>query len=411
MLNNFESSGILVHASFTPDPAKYGQRQTSTVGVPWPNQVFFYAMVAVDDEGNRSPISNVLSVYIPETPTTTTTTTEASLLSFGSSGLFENLYRGAVDGNLDESAKRSEELKMFIGVGVVAGLVLLMILIVSIIIVRTKSRVRKEYDAENRDTYKAYEPAGKPDVVPAKTNPDSSANASQLQAKNLSHWLDSLPRSDSNGHSPNTTAHDLSMEQGGTLRKHHTLTKTNPYRHKVLTNGSFLNLNTAATSPSAVANVVTPGGANSVMSSEDGSSRPTTSTEDTSGTGSSQSSESGDFSSGPLRTVAVKRSHTLSGNGNVIDTSTARAIIDTYSGNLFGSGRQQHLRARQQAAMQASQYDQSVVVEQDSLESANYQSRDLPHVIPAPALFSEASSSQGTLTSRHSMRLRTESVV
>ena len=55
--------------------------------------------------------------------------------------------------------------------------------------------------------------------------------------------------------SPNTTNHELSLNDStnGTLRRDrqtggsnsqtHTLTKTNPYRHKVLTNGSFLNLN------------------------------------------------------------------------------------------------------------------------------------------------------------------------
>ena len=52
--------------------------------------------------------------------------------------------------------------------------------------------------------------------------------------------------------SPNTTNHELSLNDstngtlrrtGGTNSQTHTLTKTNPYRHKVLTNGSFLNLN------------------------------------------------------------------------------------------------------------------------------------------------------------------------
>ena len=70
------------------------------------------------------------------------------------------------------------------------------------------------------------------------------------------------PGSQHGGHeqngSPNTTNHELSLNDSstnGTLRRTdrltgggsnsqtHTLTKTNPYRHKVLTNGSFLNLN------------------------------------------------------------------------------------------------------------------------------------------------------------------------
>ena len=72
---SFEEVGILVHSSFTPTPLEYGVRQTCTVGVPWPNEVFYYAIIAIDDAGNKSPISNVISVYIHEELTTTTTTT------------------------------------------------------------------------------------------------------------------------------------------------------------------------------------------------------------------------------------------------------------------------------------------------------------------------------------------------
>lgn len=146
--------------------------------------------------------------------------------------------------------------------------------------------------------------------------------------------------SENNAQSPNTTGspHELSLDSThGTLRRNgthsntHTLTKTNPYRHKVLTNGSFLNLN--------LKDVVGP----LVSSGSDdasNSSRPTTSTEDTnSDTGSHEK--------------VVKRSKTLpksnppdllpppdgfDGNTNYqhpIDTTTAKAIIDTYSGHLF----------------------------------------------------------------------------
>ena len=71
----FTKHGILVHDSFTPQPLEYGTAQTCTVGVPWPNEVIYYGLVSIDEAGNRSPISNILSVYIYEAPTTTTTTT------------------------------------------------------------------------------------------------------------------------------------------------------------------------------------------------------------------------------------------------------------------------------------------------------------------------------------------------
>ena len=158
---------------------------------------------------------------------------------------------------------------------------------------------------------------------------------------------------------------------GGTMRRSHysshTLTKagnSGPYRQKVLTNGSFLNLkesqagNISASSPAPV----------TASGSDDGgsnSSRPTTSTEDDR----SETASSGDSHQQQQQqprvasVVNLKRSNTLlyqqqtplqpaaetsvvlpppetfgdNGHGGAypIDTSTARAIIDTYSGNLF----------------------------------------------------------------------------
>ena len=64
--------GILVHADSLPVPAVYGTNQTCNASVPWTNQIFYYAIVAFDEKGNRGPISNLVTVYIHE-PTTTTT--------------------------------------------------------------------------------------------------------------------------------------------------------------------------------------------------------------------------------------------------------------------------------------------------------------------------------------------------
>ena len=97
-------------------------------------------------------------------------------------------------------------------------------------------------------------------------------------SKNGGSGWDTLPRSHSTSSFINN---NLGGDVGsgeypdmGTLRRvgpggtsgTHTLTKTNPYRHKVLTNGSFLNLNMKDKNHSD------DGGSNS--------SRPTTSTED-----------------------------------------------------------------------------------------------------------------------------------
>ena len=67
---NFTDMGILVHTSLIPVPEPYGAQQRSTVGIPWPNEVFYYSIVAYDEEGNRGEVSNVISVFAEEKPST-----------------------------------------------------------------------------------------------------------------------------------------------------------------------------------------------------------------------------------------------------------------------------------------------------------------------------------------------------
>ena len=319
-----------MHSSFTPKPLSYGQRQTCSVGVPWPNEVFYYAVVSVDEAGNRSPISNIISVYISEGEATEKASSEADVEQ-------QPLYEGAelATGSPNSLARlRSKQLKTYIAIGVVCGLVLIVFILVTVILIRVKTR-KSQYDAERKDSYRAYEPNGGDDK-----------DGGNMANKNLSSWLDSLPRSERGHHLPAESVPDLHLEGGGggsdTLPKQHTLTKTNPYRHKVLTNGSFLNLKDLPAASS---------GSSAAGSGDD--SRPTTSTEDSSegrGDGGSSQHSSDDHAnlSRNFETdleqsrARVKRSrssghHQLQHqqSPSVLDTSTARAIIDTYSGNLF----------------------------------------------------------------------------
>ena len=435
--------GILVHASFTPIPLDYGQQQTCTVGVPWPNEVFYYALVAFDAAGNRSPISNIISVYIYEAPTTTTTTTSSTTLNISNESSNEsylqlsNFVSLSSDGVVVDVREKSSHTKVYIATGVVCGLLILIIAVIVIILVRVRTK-RSQYNAEARDSYRAYEPspgnAAQSKTAPA---PPSKGNGVHHHvdlsntSKNLSNWLDSLPRSEA-GHSPNTTAHDLSMsnsaELGGTLNRRtssntHTLTKTNPYRHKVLTNGSFLNLNikeSPINSNGVVANsgLVSSSGVSSGGSDNgSNSSRPTTSTEDNNSE--SESSNKGLNGVNTASVITLRRSNTTlsspnrnilpaaeetvlpppdafgNGNGNInnnnnrgkvnystigrypIDTSTAKAIIDTYSGNLFSrSSNYLSFRDREQLGR-----SNSTLVSPDRLLNTNY-----PNVMDADSL-------------------------
>ena len=63
---DFQTKGILVHPSLTPKPGVQGSSETCVVAIPWPNEIFYYAVVAFDSAGNRGDISNLVAVYIQE---------------------------------------------------------------------------------------------------------------------------------------------------------------------------------------------------------------------------------------------------------------------------------------------------------------------------------------------------------
>ena len=67
-----------MHTDTLPPPGVFGTTQNCLANVPWTNEIFYYAVVALDERGNRGEISNIVTVYIHEVTTTTVTTTTAS---------------------------------------------------------------------------------------------------------------------------------------------------------------------------------------------------------------------------------------------------------------------------------------------------------------------------------------------
>ena len=67
----FSEQGILIHDSLVPTLEPAGTEQRATVGVPWPNEVFYYAIEAQDAAGNRGEVSNTVAELVK--PLTTTT--------------------------------------------------------------------------------------------------------------------------------------------------------------------------------------------------------------------------------------------------------------------------------------------------------------------------------------------------
>jgi len=62
---NFSKEGLSVQETLIPVPQHAGTPQSMTVALPWPNNKFYYAVLAVDQEGNYSPVSNLVQITAP----------------------------------------------------------------------------------------------------------------------------------------------------------------------------------------------------------------------------------------------------------------------------------------------------------------------------------------------------------
>ncbi len=121
----FFEQGIPVHESLLPSPGNFGEEQTATVALPWANEVFYYGLVAVDEAGNRSPVSNLVPVYAAEVPSTT-----------------ESLWDNDVDSNSAELLDRlTEEMGFtYLIAGCVSAIIFILVLIVGIAVCRNRKR-------------------------------------------------------------------------------------------------------------------------------------------------------------------------------------------------------------------------------------------------------------------------------
>jgi hypothetical protein len=93
----FQLNGINVPQDYLPNPLSYGNEQSCTVGVPWPNGTFYFAIIAEDGAGNRGLVSNIVSLYIHEEVTTITPAADShQLLLLFIFGMFISRQLGTV---------------------------------------------------------------------------------------------------------------------------------------------------------------------------------------------------------------------------------------------------------------------------------------------------------------------------
>ena len=123
--DNFGEQGILVHSSLVPSPDPAGTEQRCTVGVPWPNEVFYYAIVAFDAAGNRAEVSNSIAVLVPEP---VTSTSQASTI------MFSNMKD--VSSTLPLKSFIHSESLMYIIAGIISLILIIIVIILTVIIRR-----------------------------------------------------------------------------------------------------------------------------------------------------------------------------------------------------------------------------------------------------------------------------------
>ena len=119
----FQSQGIAVPAQLVPRPETRGSRQTVTVTVPWPNELFFFAIVAVDEGGQRSLVSNLEEVLVVE---------EASTLP-----AIQETEEG-IEPRIEENQESGQGL--YIVGGILSGLVVVILIILAVLMIRKRRK-------------------------------------------------------------------------------------------------------------------------------------------------------------------------------------------------------------------------------------------------------------------------------
>ncbi len=144
--DGFVTNGILVHESLLPAPAEVGTQQDATVSLPWANEVFFYAIVAVDEAGNRGAVSNLAAAYVVEVTTTTQIEMSFKVVNESGNGLaFAGIY--TTDGS--ESPAVDRETMVYVVAAAIVAFVVVLSALFFAAVVRARRRRRAAQDSSS----------------------------------------------------------------------------------------------------------------------------------------------------------------------------------------------------------------------------------------------------------------------
>ena len=170
---SFGEKGILAQPVEQLVPQTYLRRQRANVSVPWTNQMFYYALVSRDEAGNVSPVSNLVSVLVPEVITSTETSSLApsQLKLGGRTWLLNTSVIIAIAG----------------GCG---GVLLIIILVVIFMILKAK---RRNKGKQTKDAIDTYEAGFYPDIKLSKPEQETGP----ANNEGVYNWLDGLQQNNS----------------------------------------------------------------------------------------------------------------------------------------------------------------------------------------------------------------------
>lgn len=226
--DNFAEMSIPVHRSLIPEPEEYGKEQRCTVGIPWPNEVFYYAIVAFDEADNRGVISNTISVFIKEEPSTV-------------APLHDLLPSDNEINDSQPLLAGTQTHVTFIAIGVVSAVVVLLIIFMAILIRRHFTTLKSivSTDSEKGDDDSAFSDTLK--KFAAQTASNATSKTLTLTSDKQGIWSPggSSPTSDYSSQKSPLPSISGTMQSWSTTRQK-AVSQELPGVHKVVSEKQYL---------------------------------------------------------------------------------------------------------------------------------------------------------------------------
>ena len=180
--DNYGEQGIPVHSSLVPVPEPQGQPQRCTVSVPWPNEVFYYAIVALDEVGNRGQVSNMVAVFVTE-PLTTVAPEE---LVSGYPSMED------VSSRLPLKSFLHSESMVYVIAGIISAILILLVLVLIVIVRHLGGCANKRLATGSNTPAPPSPPPSLPDLCqgPQESEPYSRHSVSYVSGFHLPEMLD-----------------------------------------------------------------------------------------------------------------------------------------------------------------------------------------------------------------------------